>query len=68
VTEHSENIGVFNELEDPNSPVSHSDAAEEFKALQTSMTETDDDARDTNEQSLLGQFYTLFSSTEEISG
>ena len=32
VTDHSENIGVFNTLEDPNSPLSRSEIGKEVKA------------------------------------
>jgi hypothetical protein len=38
VTDHAENIGVFNALEDPNSAVSHSDVGKAFRALQADTT------------------------------
>jgi len=38
VTDHSENLGVFNELDDPNSPVSKSALGKRVRALLASIT------------------------------
>ncbi len=41
VTDHSENIGVFNELEDPNSAVSKSELGKAVRVLLNSITASD---------------------------
>ena len=47
VTDHAENIGVFNELEDPGSAVSQSELGKTLKVLLTPMTRSDG-RRDSN--------------------
>lgn len=57
VTDHSENLGAFNALEDPNSPISKSDVGKLFKSLQAVKPETQSEPSDLDRRYTLSWDY-----------